>query len=72
MMPRSKMLVIKAHGGQYGPGKVHFPANYNNALAQVGATLCGYHVYGEAVGEADNPVTCKRCIKRDQKNATGG
>jgi hypothetical protein len=71
-MGKPKMLVIAAHGGQYGPGKVHYPANYDNVSARSGMTLCGRHVYGETVGEGERPVDCQHCLKRDLRNASGG
>ena len=61
-MTPKKCLNIKANGGRFGPGKVHFSSGGNDA-ARNGSTLCGLTVYGEAVDARQYPVTCKRCWK---------
>jgi hypothetical protein len=70
-MSKTKLKLIAAHGGQYGPGKVHYPANYNSTLADSGMTLCGLTVYGETINEGEKPVDCKKCLKRDLKLGSG-
>jgi hypothetical protein len=62
---KRKVLVIKAHGGRWGPGKVHIPWGWHNDSAVIGATLCGLSVNGEPVEAKDHEVTCLRCIAKD-------
>jgi len=65
-----KLGRFKAHGGRFGPGKVHLYVWRRDAKQwvlecnadSVGA-FSGY--YGEQVS-IDTPVTCKKCLKKVQ------
>lgn len=59
------MKLIKAHGGRWGPGKVHIPFQWESKHAQDGITLCGRNVYGTVVDEKAEKVTCQLCIRKD-------
>lgn len=59
------MKVIVAHGGRFGPGKIHAPRSFESSNAVHGLTACGRYVYGEVSQESENPVTCQHCITRD-------